>query len=83
MTYVVKKMEAEGDLKAFFDFIIIEGTPGNITWKDGKIIYKNTYECMFYHLIKFKVDCKKRTVLSHIPNTFHFSEDNIYISATY
>lgn len=79
MTYVVKKMQVEGKLKAFFDFIIIEGSPGDIRWEQGKIIYKNTYECMFYHLIKFKVDCKKQTVLIPIPSKFHFSEDNIHI----
>jgi len=77
MTYVVKKTELEGKLKAFFDFIIVEGTPGQIKWKSGKIIYKNKYEAMFYHLVKFKTECKKTNVLYPIPDTFYFSSNTI------
>lgn len=77
MTYVVKKAEKEGRLKAYFDFIIIEGTPGKITFDNGKIIYKDMYEAMYYHLIKLKVDCKKPNILNPIPNIYHFTTKNI------
>ena len=79
MTYVVKKAEADGKLKAFFDFIIVEGIPGKITWNNGKIIYKNLYEAMFYHLIQFKTQCKNPKIYSPIPNTFYFTPTKILI----
>ena len=77
MTYVVKKSEAEGKLRAFFDFIIVEGTPGKIKWDNGKIIYKEEYEAMFYHLIKFKTECKRPKILDPMPQTFYFTKRTI------
>ena len=82
MTYVVKKAEAEGKLKAFFDFIIIEGATGKIKWQNGKIIYKDLYEAMFYHLIKFKTACKRPKILNPIPDTFYFTPRKIMINQT-
>ena len=77
MTYVVQRAVKERKLKAFFDFIIIEGATGKIKWDEGKIIYKDTYEAMFYHLIKFKTTCKKPVVLKPIPDTFYFTPTKI------
>ena len=77
MTYVVKKAESEGLLKAFFDFMIIEGTPGRICYNKGQLVYKNMYEAMFYHLIKFKEDCKLQAVLKPIPETYYFTPTRI------
>ena len=82
MTYVVKKAEAEGKLKAFFDFIIIEGATGKIKWQNGKIIYKDLYEAMFYHLIKFKTACKRPKILNPIPDIFYFTPRKIMINQT-
>jgi len=77
MTYVVKKAEREGKLKAFFDFIIVEGATGKIKWDKGKIIYKEMYEAMFYHLIKFKTECKRPKILDPIPDIFYFTPRKI------
>jgi hypothetical protein len=77
MTYVVQKAVKEKKLKAFFDFIIIEGVTGKIKWDKGKIIYKDNYEAMFYHLIKFKTACKKPILLNPIPDTFYFTPTKI------
>ncbi len=77
MTWVVKQAEKEGKLKAFFDFIIVEGVPGNITWEKGKIIYKNKYEAMFYHLITFKTECKRKKIFHPMPDTLHFTPTTI------
>lgn len=79
MTWVVKEAESKGKLKAFFDFIIIEGVPGKIKWDNGRIIYKNEFEAMFYHLIKFKTACKRKTVLKPIPDTFYFSPKSVRV----
>lgn len=78
ITYLVRKAEQENKLRAFFDFIIIEGTPGFIKWDSGKIIYKNEYECMFYHLIKFKIDCTEKMVLDPMPEIIYFTETQIF-----
>lgn len=77
MTYVVKKAEKQGKIKPFFDFIIVEGVPGEIVWNEGRIIYKNEYEALFYHLIKLKTICKNKEVVYPIPNTLYFSTDSI------
>ena len=77
MTYVVKKAEAEGTLKAFFDFIVVEGIPGQIKWDNGKIIYKREYEAMFYHLVKFKKECKPHKIFNPIPGSFSFTPSRI------
>lgn len=77
MTHVVRRLSDQDKLKAFFDFIIVEGTPGKVRWHKGKILYKDTYEAMFYHLIKFKTACKKQVVLNPIPDTFYFTPTKI------
>lgn len=79
MTYVVLKASEAGQLRAFFDFIIIEGATGKIKWDKGKIIYKDLYEAMFYHLIKFKTECKRPKVLDSVPDTFYFTPRKIMI----
>jgi hypothetical protein len=80
MTHVVKKAESEGKLKAFFDFIIVEGIPGEIKWDKGKIIYKEVYEAMLYHLVNFKKECKRPKILDPIPDTFYFTPRKIMTS---
>jgi len=77
MTYVVRKTEADEELKAYFDFIAVEGTPGKIIWDKGKIFYKQKYEAMFYHLVRFKNECKRRKVLDPIPDIYCFTPTNI------
>ena len=77
MTHVVKKAEAEEKLKAYFDFIIVEGTPGKIKWDKGKIIYKDMYEAMFYHLVIFKNKSNRPKIFDPIPDTFYFTPKKI------
>lgn len=78
MTYVVKKAHLENRIIAFFDFIIIEGNPGRISWDNGKILYKKTIECMFYHLYKFKRLCKPQHIPTNIPLMYYFSPTKLY-----
>lgn len=77
MTYIIKKEEKESHLKAFFDFIIVEGLPGNIEWNKGRLIYKEMYEVMFYHLIEFKDSCINRKILKPIPSEYCFTKTSI------
>ena len=78
MTHVVKKLEAEGYLKPFFDFIIIEGLPGKLKWESGKMYYRNRYEILFYHLIYLKKRYEPKTKYIHIPESFTISPTRIY-----
>lgn len=77
MTWLVQKAVSAGKLRAFFDFIIIEGTPGKIKWSEGKIIYKDMYEAMLYHLIKFKEICINQTVYTPIPDALYFTSTRV------
>lgn len=79
MTYVVKKLEVEGKLKASFEFRILEFCTGKIKWENGKIYYKNLYEAMFFHLIFFKNKCLNKISPKRIPNTIYFSPTRIRI----
>lgn len=79
MTFLVKKAELEGRLKAYFDFIIIEGTPGHITWNKGKVFYKDIFEGLYYNLILFKVLSKRPKIYNPIPEMFYFTKRKILI----
>lgn len=76
MTHLVRKLEREKYLTAYFDFHIVEGTPGKMIWNKGKLIYRNKYEFMMYHLIKFKtVYISKKKCAGE---TFRISPTRIY-----
>lgn len=77
MTYVIKDAERKGIIKPFFDFMIVEGTPGRIKFNNGILTYRDTYEVLFYHLIKFKVDCKTPILLNPIPDNYMFTPKKI------
>ena len=77
ITYVVKKAEAEGKLKAFFDFMVVDGVPGKIMWRNGKVFYKRKYEILYYNLIRFKRECKKQKVFKPMPASIYFTSDRI------
>lgn len=79
MTHVVRKWQQQNKLNAFFDFMIIEGVPGNLKWVDGKIIYKNQFEALLYHLIKFKKVNRPSKIFVHMPKQFNISPSKIYI----
>lgn len=76
MTHLVRKLEKEKYLKAYFDFHIIEGTPGKMTWAKGKLLYRSKYEVMMFHLIKFKTVFASRK--NFIGETFRISPTRIY-----
>jgi len=80
MTHLVKRLEEDGYLKVHFDFLIIEGTPGKLRWNRGKLTYRNRYEILLYHLIKFKGVFNPKKKPSHIPDSFSISPTRIYHS---
>jgi hypothetical protein len=78
MTHVVLKEMENGNLNVYFDFIILEGIPGNIKWKNGEIYYKNTYEAMMYHLVLFKKVGSTTKFPAKTPVEFRISTNRIY-----
>jgi len=54
MTHVVRRLQEERRLKAYFEFQIVEGFAGNMLWTKGTLIYRKKFEAMLYHLVRFK-----------------------------
>lgn len=54
MTEIIKKLDAQNKLRAYFEFQIVEGTPGDLTWDRGTLRFRGEYEALLYHFIKFK-----------------------------
>ena len=79
-THLIKSAEISGEIKPHFDFILLEGLTGQITFDNGRIYYKNKYEGIMYHLFWFKkvYKCQKRT--KKIPDKYFISKAKIYHS---
>lgn len=54
MTHVIKRLNQEEKIRAYFDFFVVEGIPGNLLWDNGTLSFKDQYEILLYHLITFK-----------------------------
>lgn len=79
MTHVVKKLQEEGKLKAYFEFQILEGLAGNMLWENGTLIYRRKFEAMYYHLIKMKTIYKEDIDINQtIPSKFRIGKKKIY-----
>jgi hypothetical protein len=77
-TELIKKAELTNDIKAHFDFILMEGIDGKLIFDDGKIIYKNQFEAILYHLYWLKKVYHPTKVPKKIPNRYFFSPSRIY-----
>lgn len=78
MTHVIRRLQLRNEIDAFFDFMIVEGRPGKLKWEKGKLFFKNTFEILLYHLIKFKKETLPSKVVNPIPDTFYISPNKIY-----
>jgi hypothetical protein len=76
MTYVVKKEEKDGNLRAYFENFFTQTISGTVLWEDGKITHNET-EFMFYDLLIFKKICAKTQVLFPMPDAFCFEKKEI------
>jgi hypothetical protein len=79
-THVVKRAEMNGEIRAHFDFILIEGVPGKIKFNKGKITFRNKWEGIMYHLIIFKQIYQPKKAPAFIPNVFRISPTRIYFN---
>lgn len=78
-TYVVRKAEREKQIRAHFDFILIEGLTGRVTFDNGRIYYKNEFEGIMYHIIQLKKVYNPPRKIK-IPNKYYISKTRIYTS---
>jgi hypothetical protein len=78
-TEVVKRAEMAGDIKAHFDFILMEGIAGKLVFDNGRIIYKNQFEAILYHLYWLKRVYNPANI-GTIPSKYWISPSRIYHS---
>lgn len=78
MTHVVKREHEKKNINAYFDFHVIEGAYGKLSWNKGVLMYDNRYEAMLYHLILFKNIYKPERAPEKIPDNFRISKTRIY-----
>ncbi|HEU4470394.1 MAG TPA: DUF6625 family protein [Flavisolibacter sp.] len=78
MTHVVMRLAEEGRLRAYFDLHIIEGNPGRLRWQKGRLYYRESFEAMLYHLIRFKNLCLPHEKPLSLPHTFYIGPRRIY-----
>jgi len=77
-THVIKAAEQIGEINAHFDFILLEGLPGKIKFKNGEIFYKNTFEAIAYHFFWLKRVYHPKRAPKCIDNTYFISQTKIY-----
>lgn len=77
-THVVKIAEKRNEIRAHFDFILLEGLIGKIKFSRGTIVYKNTFEGVLYHLYWFKRVYRPEKYPGYIPDAYRISPNRIY-----
>ncbi len=78
MMHVIQKMQQQGLIRAFFDFFVVEGIPGNLKWINGNLFFRKHYEILLYHMIHFKKIYCPKSPPKRIPETFTISKNKIY-----
>lgn len=77
-THIIKSAEINGEIRAHFDFILMEGAPGRIRFDNGRIIYKNDFEGILYHLYWLKRVYRPKAAPGVIPDSYFISPSRIY-----
>lgn len=77
-THLMKKAELENEIRTHFDFILLEGFTGKITFNRGHIFYKNKYEGILFHLFWLKKVYTPEKIISKVPNRYKISPTRIY-----
>lgn len=78
-TEVIVKAVERDEIRAHFDFLLIEGSPGKIRFDKGKIFYKRKYEAILYHMCRFKKIYFPNSNKKQIPEKYKISPTKIYI----
>ncbi|QLC64860.1 hypothetical protein LPB248_00765 [Flavobacterium sp. LPB0248] len=77
-THIIRKAQLTKEINAHFDFILIEGLTGRITFDNGRIYYKNEFEGVMYHLFWFKKNYIPLKKPRKIPDKYYISKKSIY-----
>lgn len=77
-SHVIKSLAKENKIKAHFDFILMEGLPGKIKFDHGRIVYRNTFEAILYHLYHLKRIYHPKHPSQNIPDSYNISPTRIY-----
>lgn len=78
-THVIRGAVLNKEINAYFDFILIEGVPGRIRFDRGRVIYKNRFEAILYHLIGLKKIYRPNPSRQQIPKRYYISRTRIYV----
>ncbi|WP_343613214.1 DUF6625 family protein [Flavobacterium sp.] len=79
-THIIKKAELTNEIKVHFDFILLEGLTGRITFDNGRVYYKNQFEGIMYHLFWFKKIYNVNKKVLKVPDKYYISKTKIYHS---
>jgi len=73
MQHIILNEEREGRLKSHFDFLLCEGTAGELLWDNGLFSYKGQLEIMLYHLLNYKGNIFANNTMKwdEIPDVFY------------
>jgi hypothetical protein len=79
MEHVIRKSAKAGLIMAHYDFLVVESNPGKLRWENGELFYKEKFEALFFHLIRFKkLPFLIKPLWNKIPNVFFIHQ--FYIS---
>lgn len=78
MHHVIKKEAKSGLLRVYFEFLIIEGLPGQLVWNKGILSFKGEFEVLLYHLILYKSNyLTQKQKWKKIPDLFYIDKYTI------
>lgn len=77
-THIIKTAEKNNEIRAHFDFMLIEGLVGKIKFDNGKVVYKKMFEGILYHLYWLKRVYFPSKVSKQIPDIYYISPARIY-----
>ncbi|MFI5140412.1 MAG: DUF6625 family protein, partial [Sphingobacteriales bacterium] len=77
-THIIKAADSNHEIKAHFDFILVEGVTGKVMFDKGRIIYKRKFEGILYHLFWLKRIYNPKKGMRNIPETYYISPTKIY-----
>lgn len=78
MMHVVKRMQEQNYIRPHFDYMVVEGIPGNIKWERGELTFRKKFEILLYHMIHFKKKYHPKRGPRHVPDVFTISKARIY-----
>lgn len=71
-------LEKEKDrIRSFFDYLVMERTPGLLKWDKGILGYRNEFEVLLYHLSDYKLNVfSRKKYWGPMPQTYFIDAHN-------